>query len=102
MVDAMSTRDWPAYRGRRNDDLERLIRDYLAEVGRANDEQITDEVERLYRIAGEQVPWLDIDVTIYAMVCGRQLTKTEGTWEDEFFYRLRKRERKETTQPTLF
>ena len=80
--------------GTRNATVERLILEYLREVGTANDEEISDEIERLYKRVREPVPWLDIDPTLYAMVCGRTLQRRETGWEDEYEYRLRKKKPK--------
>lgn len=97
----MKTEDWPESRGRRNHQLEGFIRQCLAS-GRMNDEQITDEVERAYNTLGEPVPWLDIDVTLFAMTSGRQVKRAEGKWEGEYFYELIQKPTATVEQPALF
>jgi hypothetical protein len=95
------TDNWPEYRGKRNRELERFILDIL-KGGPMTDDQITQEVQRAYNTIQEPVPWLDIDVTLFAMVSGRHIRQREAECEGEHTYSLRqKKPKSRAVQKTL-
>lgn len=70
--------------------LKRLI---LAEVttrGRISHEQIEDIIWEMYRRAGMRCPLEHMDEAIRSLVYGRRIRRTEGKWEDDYWYTIRK------------
>jgi len=70
--------------------LKRLILGELAERGRMNDEQISDAIDEIYRRAGMTCPWAELDGAVWSLVFGRRIRRTEGKWEGEYWYTIRK------------
>ncbi len=71
--------------------LKRLILGELTQHGRMNDEQIMAAIETMYRRAGTKCPFEHVDGAMDSLIYGRRVKRTEGKWEGEYWYRIRKK-----------